>query len=56
VRVEIRPQRWYRHLRKRDVLGLPEAERVAEHLTERGRVLEEHAERVCAANRSAAGG
>jgi len=51
-----RLRRWYRDLKKRDVLGLPDAERAAEHLAECGRVLEEYAERVYAVNRAAAGG
>ena len=51
-----RLRRWYRDLKKRDVLGLPEAERAAAHLAECGRVLDEYAERVYAVIRSAAGG
>ncbi|WP_029150057.1 Chromate resistance protein ChrB [Microbacterium indicum] len=46
-----RLRRWYRDLRKRDVLALPAADEAAERLRACDRALEGYAERVYAANR-----
>ncbi|WP_338371820.1 Chromate resistance protein ChrB, partial [Enterococcus faecium] len=46
-----RLRRWYRDLKKRDVLALSAAKRAAEHLSDCTQALDGFAERVYAANR-----
>lgn len=49
-----RLRRWYRELKKRDILALPDAEEAAARLRECERALDGYAERVYSANRGTA--
>ncbi|GAA4811018.1 hypothetical protein GCM10023200_56010 [Actinomycetospora chlora] len=49
-----RLRRWYRDLKKRDVLALPDARTAATALHECGEILDRYAEQVYAANRATA--